>query len=215
MSSSLHLDLLKDEERYSSNPIRLRVMIPMTALFAAFSVALWWGLYAIRIHNQIQMKGELEQEISELKPAHNALLALQAQERDFAAEARQIRFYQNSRVQFGETISKLGLIVPAKMQFTEMRVLPPPPSPVDPLTLGPTNTAEVVTMRIAGRISGERPSEAVDALFSALRTPTFTNLIRTAEIPKGAFRQDLAKDPSNRETLLFELICGCAPRRFE
>jgi hypothetical protein len=73
-----------------------------------------------------------------------------------------------------------------------------------------------VTLRIAGRTAGEKASSSVDTLLAALRTPAFTNLIQTAEIPKGAFRQDTtARNTGNRDTLLFEITCGCLPRRFE
>ncbi len=218
MNASLHLDLLREEERYSSNPIRLRVMMPMLAVFGACGIALWWGLFAFRIHNQTVLKGELEKEVAGLAPAHNALRALQARELDLTATTRQLQFYLNARLLFGETLAKLAPCVPENVQLTEVRVPPPPaPLPLDPLhpTLGPTNTVEAVTLRLAGRTAGEHSSEAVNALLSALRTPAFTNIIRSAEIPKGTFRQDLARNPENRETLLFELTCVCLPRRFE
>jgi Tfp pilus assembly protein PilN len=217
MNTALHLDLLKDEERYSSNPVRLRVMTPMLALFAALGIGLWWGLYALGIHNQSLLKSDLQNEIAELTPAYNALLALRAQEGDIAATTRQIQLYRNARIRFGETVAKVAQVVPENMQLTELRVPPPPPFVLDPKSsaLGPTNTVELVTLRISGRTTGTNSSEAVNALLTALLTPAFTNLIRSAEIPKGAFRQDLAKNPGNREALLFELSCGCVPRRFE
>ena len=102
-------------------------------------------------------------------------------------------------------------------QSRVLRIPTPTPVAVDPKnpTLGPTNILESVSLQFAGRITGEHSSEAVNALLTALRTPAFTNLIRSAEIPKGAFRQDLAKNTVTGETLLFELTCECVPRRFE
>ena len=61
----------------------------------------------------------------------------------------------------------------------------------------------------------EHPSEAVNTLLATFRTPAFTNVFRTAVIPKGAFRQDVARDPESREILLFDITCDCVPRRFE
>jgi hypothetical protein len=75
---------------------------------------------------------------------------------------------------------------------------------------------EKVTLRIVGRTAGEKASSAVDTLLAALRTPSFTNLLQNAEIPKGAFRQDtVSRSASIRDILLFEITCECAPRRFE
>ena len=217
MTPSLHLDLLKDEERFGSSPVRMRVMFPLFAISAALGVSLWWGLVAFRVHNQTVLKSALEKSAAELKPAHNALLALRAQERDTSAAIRQIQFYQNSRLRFGETFLKLAARVPENMQITEMRINPPAPITIDPQspTPGPTNTVEQVTLRLAGRTAGERSTEVINTFITALRTPAFTNLIRSVEIPKGAFRQEFGKDPQSREALLFELICGCSPRRFE
>lgn len=215
MRKPLHLDLLKDEERLSASPIRLRVMLPVFSLLAALGIAVWWSVLVARAHTLALQKAGLENAIAELKPAHTALLALRAEEQDTAATLKQLAYYKNARVVFGETFAKLADHVPEKVQFTELRVPPPPPlPPQDPKKplLGPTNPVERVTLRLAGRTSGPEP---VNALFQTLRTPAFTNLIRSAEIPKGAFRQDTARNAANRETLLFELTCECAPRRFE
>lgn len=215
MRKPLHLDLLKDEERLSASPIRLRVMLPVFSLLAALGIAVWWSVLVARAHTLVLQKTGLEGKIAEIKPSHNALLALRAEELDTAATLKQLAFYKNARVVFGETFARLADHVPEKVQFTELRIPPPPPlPPQDPKKplLGPTNPVERVTLRLAGRTSGPEP---VNALFQTLRTPAFTNLIRSAEIPKGAFRQDTARNPANRETLLFELTCECAPRRFE
>jgi len=215
MSKPLHIDLLKDEERLSASPIRLRIMMPIFSLLTALGIAVWWSVLVARAHTLALQKAEIEHRLADLKPAHNALLALRAEEQDLSATLKQLTFYKNARVVFGETFTKLAEHVPDKVQFTEMRIPPPPPlPPQDPKKplLGPTNPVERVTLRLAGRTNGPEP---VNALFNTLRTPDFTNLIRSAEIPKGAFRQDSARNPSNRETLLFELTCECAPRRFE
>ena len=218
MRTPLHIDLLNEEERFSSSPIRLRVMLPLTASFVALCLLVWWSLLCLRVHNQIQLKGELQQAILTITPAHAAMLASRTQEQEFRAVIGQLALYRHSRVLFGETLSNLAENVTQNLQFTELSVpLPPPPPAIDPAhpAPSPTNTFEQVTLRIAGRTGGERPSEAVNTLLAALRTPAFTNLFRTAVIPKGAFRQDSVRNPANRETLLFEITCTCMPRRFE
>jgi len=213
----LHLDLLKEDERRSSSPIRLRVMMPLTALFLTTCVLVWWGLLFLRVHGQNQLVEELQQAVTSFTPSHTAVLELRAQEQEYHAMVHQLTLYRNSRNLFGQALSNLAEHVTENIQFTEMRIPPPSPPTVDPTrpSSGPTNTFELVALRIAGRTGGERPSEAVNTLLAALRTPAFTNLFRTAVIPKGAFRQDIARNPANHETLLFEITCDCVPRRFQ
>ena len=66
-----------------------------------------------------------------------------------------------------------------------------------------------------GRAGSSKPSEAVRALLDAFRLPDFTNLVRAAEIPKGAIRQDTARGAAVRDTILFEITCDCGERRFK
>ena len=226
MSSTLHLDLLTDEEHLSPSPVRLRVMVPMLAVLAVLCIAVWWSLFAFLLHGANLQKAALQTNLAGLKPAHSEVLRLRAEEKECDAALRQLGFYRNARIRFGETFAQLAEHVPATLQLTEVRVTPPPPTPPPPPpsddpkakvlpVLGPTNVLEDVTLRLAGRAGGERPSESINTLLGALRSPAFTNLIRSAETPKGAFRQDTSKGPSNRDTLLFEITCGCVPRRFE
>lgn len=217
MSAPLHLNLLKDEEQYSSSPVRLRVLLPAIAAIATLCCLVWWALLGLNAHNQAEVKGRLERGILEEKAAHAVVLDLRAQEKEVTAVIRQLELYEHARLRFGETLSQFAACVPENLQLTEIRLPPPPPALVDPLrpTAGPTNSVEAVTLRLAGRTSGDQASESVNTLLAALRTPAFTNLIQTADIPKGAFRQDAGRTADNREALLFEIRCVCVPRRFE
>jgi len=217
MSAPLHLDLLKDEERLSSSPIRLHFMLPMLSSCLALCLAVWWLLLCVHTHSQIQLRQELLQTIATLTPVHASVLASRAQEEEALAVVRQLTLYKNSHIRFGTALSNLTERVPENIQFAELCIPTPQPPPTDPQhpATAPTNTTEQVSMRIAGRTAGERSSESVDTLLATLRSPAFTNLFRTAVIPKGAFRQDIIRDPNNRDTLLFEISCECTPRRFE
>ena len=217
MRSPLHLDLLKEDERFSSSPIRLRVMMPVFACFLALCLGVWWLLLCVHAHSQTQLKQELLQTIAAFAPVHASVLASRAQEQEALAVIHQLTLFKNSRNLFGGTFSSLAAHVPQNIQFTELRVPPPPPPATDPMrpSPAPTNTFEQVALRISGRTVGEHSSEAVNALLATFHDPAFTNLFRSAVIPKGAFRQDSARDPANRETLLFEITCECTPRRFQ
>ena len=82
MSAPLHLNLLKDDERFSSSPIRIRVMLPVFALLTALGIAVWWSVLSARVHALALQKAAAEANLAELKPGHNALLALRAEEQD-------------------------------------------------------------------------------------------------------------------------------------
>ena len=215
MKTPLHLDLLKEEERLSSRPIRLRVMFPLFAVFLALCLSVWWVLLWARARNQTQLEGELKLAIESITPVHASVLETRAREQECRAIVNQLSLYTNSQIRFGKTFSLLASHVPGNIQFTELRI--PSPSPADPAhpTAAPTNAFEQVFLRIAGRTGGEHPSEEVNKLLAELRTPALTNLFRSAVIPKGAFRQDGTRNQMNHETLLFEVTCECQPRRFQ
>ena len=220
MSAPMHIDLLTEEEHLSPSPIRLRVMLQLVAVQAVIGLAVWWSLFTFRLHAASLQRAKMAANVAGLKTAHSEVSRLREQEKECVAVLRQLGFYRNSRLCFGPTIALLAEHVPATLQLTELRVSPPPPlPPPDPKAkiplLGPTNLVENVTLRLAGRAGGDSPSKAINQLLDALHTPAFTNLIRTAETPKGTFRQDTSKAPTGRETLLFEITCGCVPRRFE
>jgi len=61
MSAALHLDLLTDEERFSSSPVRLRVMAPLVAVLAVLGLSVWWSLVALRVRALTSQKAALEQ----------------------------------------------------------------------------------------------------------------------------------------------------------
>jgi Tfp pilus assembly protein PilN len=217
MSTPLHLDLLKDDERYSSNPVRLRVILPAMASLATLCCLVWWALLSVRSYNQSELKAQLQENIRDQTAAHAVVLGLRAQEKETGAVIRHLQLYEHARLRFGETLSRIAEHVPENIQITEMRLLPPPPTLLNTQlpALGPTNTAERVSCVLLGRTTGEKASASVNLLLAALRTPAFTNLIQTAAIPKGAFRQDVGRNPDTRETFLFEIRCECVPRRFE
>ena len=217
MKSPLHLNLLKEEERYSSSPIRLRVMLPLLTSLAVFGVFLWWLLLILGVHGQIQLKADLEQTITSLKSSHAAMLSSRAQEQEYQSITQQLNFYIHSKNRYGEALQRLPEEVPASIQFTELRMSPPQPAApsLSQTQQAPTNTFEQVSLRIAGRTGGDRPSEGVNRLLAALRSPAFTNVFKSAVIPKGAFRLDTMPRSIKRDTLLFEIICECVPREFK
>ena len=46
MSRTIHINLLRDDERVSSNPVRMRVMAPILCGFALVALLVWWHIVA-------------------------------------------------------------------------------------------------------------------------------------------------------------------------
>lgn len=220
MKATLHFNLIKKEELLSPNPIRPRVMLPVLCILCALAVLVWWGLFALRILAAEQKLDSVNTGIDSVRAAHKEVLDLRAEERELSASLQQLAFYQNSRLLFGGTLGQIAGQVPSDIQFTELYLPPPMPPPMPAPARGQkpvaqTNTFENVTLRLAGRAGGDSPTDAINSLLNDLRKPAFTNLILQANVPPGAFRQEPSRGPTGRNTLLFEIICRCEPRRFE
>ncbi len=218
MITSLHLDLLKDDERLSPNPIRLRVVFPLVGIVLVAGTLFWWSALTFKVRAAATQKTTAETNISSLKNAHDEILRLREEEKEMSASLEQLNYYLHSRIRFSEALASLPAHIPLDLQVTEMRVPPPPPFVPDAKSLlsGPTNTLEGVTLKLSGKAGGKRPTEVVNALLKAIATSTdFTNLIQNAYIPKGAVRQDTSRGGRASDTLLFEINCECTPRRFQ
>lgn len=217
MSAHLHLDLLKDEERFSSSPVRLRILLPILAVSAAVGSLLWCAYLSYGQRNLASEKARAKSNLDGLKGAHDSFLTLVQEERETSAIIHQLRFYERARIRLGEVLVKLPELVPPNIQLAEIRLAPPPPPLVDPKKpdLGPTNYLEAVTLKIAGRAFGDNASGDVNALLAALRDPQLSATIQHVEIPKGSFRQDFSSPADSRKAFLFELSCVFAPRRYE
>ena len=74
-SPNLHLNLLRPDEKASSSPVRLRVMLPILSLLFCAACAIWWGVLFMQglIFNGkvASARADLESK----KTAHAAILA--------------------------------------------------------------------------------------------------------------------------------------------
>lgn len=215
MSAALHLNLLKDEERVSPLPVRLRLLGPLLGVTVLLGCLLGWALLGYRAHMLAENLQSLEQSALSLKPSHTTILDIRAKLKETHAALGQLGLYERSCLRFGDALTRLPAAVPPEIQFTEIRLALPQPPLTDPKkpALGPTNTLERVSLRIAGRTTGEGATRSVDAFLAALRAPAYTNLFQSVQVPKGGFRQDPAAQ--QRQVLLFEVACDCLPRRFQ
>ncbi len=217
MSKHIHLNLINEVELVSSSPVRSRIITPAIIAILTLTTLAWWlyeGLIYIQLNNLNEKYSAIE---SQLQPGYQSVLELNSQEKALIALNAQLKAYQNSKLFFGEALDQIPKYVLHNIQFSKLEI-PAPPPPLfekDHAEKGPTNTTESVKIVITGRTTGANAFDAVDQLLKALTSNHFTNLICSAHIPKGSFRQDIAKASDDKEYLLFGLECQCHPRIYK
>ena len=125
-SASLHLNLLKETEHLSSSPIRLRVMLPVLAIFACIGLALWWAILFTQL---LIIRSESQTLDEELKAKANAqadAIAQQDRVREMRQQLEQFTYYKKGMRSIGVPLAKLAEIMPLKVQLTELSFAPPP-----------------------------------------------------------------------------------------
>ena len=209
-ASNLHLNLLREAEKVSSSPVRLRVMLPILAL--------------LLLRGQL---AALRTDLDGKKTAHAAILAEMAKARDLQAELDQLMAYSKGRRTYGPLLAQLAETMPTNVQLTAIAIPEPPPQmlsnpkmPKLPPLLGPTNTTESVTFRLTGRTAKAAP---VTAFMETLAGETFKDWLVIDKAAAGAlqsprihsFRQEARAQEDGTRLLAFDVEYRCAERRFE
>ncbi len=226
----LHLNLLRDSERLSSSPVRVRVMLPILAALACVGCLVWWGVLAGQLMILRSQSSSLQSDLNAKKAEHADILRQMSAARDMQAELDQLTMYANGRKTYGELFRQFAEVVPEGVQLMSLDIPEPPvqqllppgakPGPkVRPL-LGPTGTVERVALRIMGRTPRETP---VEDLMKSLSGPAFTNsLIIAKGVPPDqqsprvrSFQQDSSPDARGARLLSFDIEYRCTERRFE
>ena len=224
---NLHLNLLRETEKRSSSPIRIRVMLPILALLLCAGCAVWW---AILFMQMLLLRGQLATIRADLdgkKSAHAAILAEMAKMRDLQAELDQLNAYRNGRRVYGPLLAQLAEAMPTNVQLTGVTIPEPPPQmlsnpkmPKLPPLLGPTNTIENVTFRLTGRTAKAAP---VTAFIETLAGATFADWLvvdktgpTIQQSPRvHSFRQEARAQDEGARLLAFDVEYRCKERRFE
>ena len=217
MSKHIHLNLIHEEEIVSSSPIRTQIIAPIVLIIITVSTLSWWLLLFMQYTSAKRLNSRLHEMQEQLQPEYKQALALSIKEKNVTALIAQLSAYKHSKLLYGETFRQIPLHVLPNIQFTKFELLKPakPLLEKDKHSIGPTNKTESATFVITGRTSGANAFDAVNQLLNDLKKETFTNLIQSAHIPKGSFRQDTKTKQEVGEFLRFELNCNCIPRRFE
>jgi len=221
----LHMNLLRDTEKVSSSPVRMRVMLPIFALLLCAGCAIWWAILFMQMLLLGGQVSSLKNDLNGKKAAHAAILEEMGRARDLQAELDQLDAYAKGRRTWGGLLAKLADVMPVNVQLTSLSMPEPPiqnlanpANPKLPPLLGPTNTAEAVSLRIMGRTAKAEP---VTTLLATLgKEPFFEWLV----VDKGkvntsprvhSFRQESVLGPDSKRLLAFDVEFRCPERRFE
>ena len=224
-SPNLHLNLLRPEEKASSSPVRLRVMLPILSLLLCAACVIWWGVLFMQgliLSGKVtSMRADLEGK----KTAHAAILSQMADMRERQSQLDQLDAYKKGCRKYGGLLAKLAEVIPAEVQLTipepPPQMLSDPKNPKRPPLLGPTNTTENVQFRISGRTAA---TASVTALMEAIESDAFSAWIVVDKDKKITaarkkkrinIRQEARAGEDGVRMLAFDVEFRCKERRFE
>ena len=214
-NASFHLNLLKDTEKLSSSPVRLRVILPTLALLACAGMAIWWGVIFTQlmlVKSQVQ---SIEDDSLAKSQSHTEVLAHQAEVREKKLQVEQLDYYKAGIRKLGEPLAHFAEIMPLRVQISNLSIEPPPPQILQPAgakvpLFGPTENVETQKLVLVGRTTKETP---VVAMMESLEAPMFSDLV-TKEKKINSFKQDNATTGNKARLLSFEVEYTMPERRF-
>ena len=227
-SKACHLNLLKASERVSSSPVRIRVMLPVLAMFAVAGAVVWWGSLLGRVLLARSSAQSLQTEIDTRKAAYADVMEKMNLANALASEPEQLEYYRAGRHACGGVATSLAEVMPLKIQLTQLEIPPPPQSLVPPGVApgrpytplwGPTGNVESVSLVLSGRTPKETP---IVTLMESLESDAFTNLITIVKDPRRSdqspkvrsIRQDASRRGEGSRMLAFEIEYRVKDRRF-
>ena len=226
-SPNLHLNLLRPDEKASSSPVRLRVMLPILSLLFCAAFAIWWGVLFMQ---GLILNGKVASARADLeskKTAHAAILAQMTDMRERQSQLDQLDAYKRGCHKYGGLLAKLAEVIPAEVQLTALTIPEPPPqmlsdpkNPKRPPLLGPTNTTESVQFRVSGRTAA---TASVTSLMEAIESDAFGKWIVVDKNKNAAarkkkrihIRQESRAGEDGVRMLAFDVEFRCKGRRFE
>ncbi len=226
-SPNLHLNLLRPDEKASSSPVRLRVMLPILSLLFCAACAIWWGVLFMQ---GLILNGKVASARADLeskKTAHAAILAQMTDMRERQSQLDQLDAYKRGCHKYGGLLAKLAEVIPEEVQLTALTIPEPPPqmlsdpkNPKRPPLLGPTNTIESVQFRVSGRTAA---TASVTSLMEAIESDAFGKWIVVDKNKNAAarkkkrihIRQESRAGEDGVRMLAFDVEFRCKGRRFE
>ena len=207
-NASFHLNLLKQSERLSSSPVRLRVIVPMLAFFSVVGMIVWWGRLFTQNMIMSAKLNELAAQNEARRTNEKAARDMHAEYLERVARLKQLDGYAASVRRIGPALAALAENMPVNVQLLDVSISEPPPQslkpakPTLPPLRGPTNTVERQAFTIEGRTA--KPLYA-GKLKVTMKDPSFAPLV--AELTKetsGIDTYDAAKGEARATLFKFE-----------
>lgn len=223
-ATNLHLNLLREQERLSSSPVRLRVMGPVLMFLACVGCLVWWGaLFARQMLKDVEVRG-VRASIAGRKARNADVLKNSDEARKLEAELDQMRMYRSGRQTYGELFARLAEVTPVGLQIWELGIPPPSPQDLLPpgarpgvkpafLLQGPTGCVEKVSLHLVCRALD---LHQVDRLVKELRDVAATNGLPIVGDPKVFVPTDQQGGAGGEGRKLLQVVIDypCRERRF-
>ena len=119
-SPRLHLNLLRESERLSSSPVRIRVMLPVMAILACAGCLVWWATLATQLLVVRTQVSSLQDELAGKKSDHANILMQMAEAREKQAQLDQLQMYSAGRNAYGDVLARLAEVMPIRVQLTKI-----------------------------------------------------------------------------------------------
>lgn len=198
----MQINLIFEEEQRSASPVSLGLILRLAAIVViVLAVVGAFSFYAgyHTLKNQVQA---VQDDWKKTEPKYKAAVQMRNELVERTATLNEIKGWRDSRIAWGDQLGNLQPVVPAVIQLTEMRVSQ------TILSLSNNLTGRAFEMRISGRTAAARSEANVVQFMDALKQPPFAGVIKSAELPPGAFRQD----PASKTDRIFDIICKYVPR---
>ncbi len=205
---NLRVDLILESERRSGSRVSL-ALVGRVAAVAVPALAALWVVSMIVQYQRVQ--GELrhaERTWSRMQAEYDAAVALRTNLVERRALLSEIEGWRRARVDWHAQFEALRRGVPDQVQITDLRM--------DSLIQAASNrTVRQAKLQLSGKTGGPEADAHVAGLLSELQqNPVFTNVIRSAEVPRGSFSQDPAPTATKQDRV-FLIVCDFGTREFE
>ena len=201
----MHINLIFEEEQRSASPVSLGLVLRLAAVVVLVLAAVGAFSFYAGYHSLKNQLRSAEEEWEKTEPKYKAAVQMRKDLADRTATLNEIRGWRDSRIAWGTQLGNLQPVVPAVIQLTELRVSQ------TILSLANNIPGRAFEMKISGRTVAARSEANVVQFMDALKQPPFAGVIKSAELPPGAFRQD----PAIKTDRIFDIICKYVPRSLE
>jgi len=201
----MHVNLIYDEERRSGSSVSLalmiRVMIIALAVLALVGVVSFYSGYRT-LQNRILVGIDAWKET---EPKYKEAIRIRSELAIEGDVLKEVQGWRTARITWGEQLDHLQAAIPAVVQLTELRVSQ------TILLISNTIPARGFEMKLSGHTVAEGSEVSVVRLLDSLKDAPFKEMIESATLPPGSFRQDSI----NKMDRAFDVVCKYFPRSLQ